>query len=75
MNWLVKWGVKKWALKIVNGALDTYAESIDAAMMMVMRAIAKAEAVMAFLKSLKAKMEDRKIDDDEAMAILAECEA
>ncbi len=47
MNWLVKWGVKKWLLDVVNKALAAYNVNIDRARAIVAAAVAKIEAVVA----------------------------
>lgn len=75
MNWLVKWGVKKWALGIANTALADYNQSVAKARATVARYLAKAEALLAFLKSLDAKLADNKIDEAEADAICDEAVA
>ena len=72
MNWLVKWGVKKWLLDVVNKALAAYNVNIDRARAIVATAIAKVEAVIAFLKSLDAKLADGKLTEEEADEIVAE---
>lgn len=72
MNWLVKWGVKKWLLDVVNKALSAYKVNIDRARAIVAAAIAKTEAVVAFLKSLDAKLADSKLDEAEADALVEE---
>ena len=72
MNILVKWGVKKYVPKIVNDALAAYNVNIDRARAIVATAIAKVEAVIAFLKSLDAKLADGKLTEQEADEIIAE---
>ena len=47
MNWLVKWGVKKWLLDVVNKALAAYNVNIDRARAIVAAAVDKIEAVVA----------------------------
>ena len=66
MQWLVKWGVKKWLVGVVNTALKDYAAKVDRARAFLAVAITKVEAVTAFLKSLDAKIADGKITDAEA---------
>ena len=66
MNWLVKWGVKKWLVGVVDNALAKYNVNIDRARAIVATAIAKIEAVIAFLKSLDAKLADGKLTEQEA---------
>lgn len=66
MNWLVKWGVKKWLVGVVDNALAKYNTNIDRARAIVATAIAKVEAVIAFLKSLDAKLADGKLTEQEA---------
>ena len=72
MNWLVKWGVKKWLVGVVDHALAKYNVNIDRARAIVATAIAKVEAVIAFLKSLDGKLADGKLTEEEADEIVAE---
>ena len=72
MNWLVKWGVKKWLVGVVDNALAKYNTNIERARAIVATAIAKVEAVIAFLKSLDAKLADGKLTEQEADEIVAE---
>ena len=72
MNWLVKWGVKKWLVGVVDAALAKYNVNIDRARAIVATAIAKVEAVIAFLKSLDGKLADGKLTEEEADEIVAE---
>ena len=72
MNWLVKWGVKKWLVGVVDNALAKYNVNIDRARAIVATAIAKIEAVIAFLKSLDGKFADDKLTEQEADAITDE---
>jgi hypothetical protein len=72
MNWLVKWGVKKWLVGVVDNALAKYNVNIDRARAIVATAIAKIEAVIAFLKSLDGKLADGKLTEAEADEIIAE---
>ena len=72
MNWLVKWGVKKWLVGVVDNALAKYNANIDRARAIVATAIAKVEAVIAFLKSLDGKLADGKLTEEEADEIVAE---
>ena len=72
MNWLVKWGVKKWLVGVVDAALAKYNVNIDRARAIVATAIAKIEAVIAFLKSLDGKLADGKLTEEEADEIVAE---
>lgn len=75
MNWLVKWGVKKYVLKIVNDALAAYNVNIDRARTIVAHYTAKLKAAIAFLESLDAKLADGKLDEDEADALIADAKA
>ena len=72
MNWLVKWGVKKWLVGVVDNALAKYNVNIDRARAIVATAIAKVEAVIAFLKSLDGKLADGKLTEQEADEITDE---
>ena len=75
MNWLVKYGIKKYALSFVNTALNNYKDNISKVLDMVDVAILKAQAVLDYLKSLREKLADNKIDDSEVEAITAETSA
>ena len=72
MNILVKWGVKKYVLKIVNDALAAYNVNIDRARAIVARYTAKLKAAIAFLESLDAKLADGKLTEEEADEIVSE---
>lgn len=72
MNRLVKWGVKKWLVGVVDNALAKYNTNIERARAIVATAIAKVEAVIAFLRSLDAKLADGKLTEQEADAITDE---
>lgn len=72
INLLVKWGVKKWLVGVVNTALGDYGDRVDKARAFLSAAIGKVEAVTAFLKSLDVKLADNKITDDEADAAIRE---
>lgn len=72
MNWLVKWGVKRYALSIVNTALAQYNESVTNARAVVQKYIAKADALLKFLKSVDAKLIDSKLTNEEADEICEE---
>ena len=74
MNWLIKWGIKKYALKALNGILADYGEHIERAFVKVDRGIGIAEAVLAFLKGLREKLADNRIDEGEIEAITAEAQ-
>jgi hypothetical protein len=71
-NWLVKWGVKKYVLEIVNKALDAYNVNVTRSRAIVSVYIRKIEALLAFLKSLDSKLEDNVITNDEADALTDE---
>ena len=75
MTWLVKWGVKKWLVGVVNTALVTYKDKIDKARAFIAVAISKVEAVTAFLRSLDDKLADNKVTDEEADAAVKEAAA
>lgn len=74
MQWLIKWGVKKWLVGVVNTALVTYADKIDKARVFLSAAIARVDAITGFLKSLDAKLADNKVTDEEADAALEEAQ-
>ena len=72
MNRLVKWGVKNWLVGVVDNALAKYNVNIDRARAIVATAIAKVEAVIAFLKSRDGKLADGKLTEEEADEIVSE---
>ena len=72
MQWLIKWGVKKWLVGVVNTALRDYADKIVKARLYLAVAIAKVEAVTTFLKALERKLEDGTLTDAEADASVEE---
>ena len=74
MNWLVKWGIKRYALSIVNTALVEYNSSVTRARKTVAKYLAKVEALAAFLKSLDAKLIDGKLTNEEADEICDEAQ-
>ena len=72
MNWLVKWGIKKYVLSFINDVLAARKDSVAKARAIVRKAIEKVRAILDYLTSLEAKLLDNKITDDEADAIVAE---
>ena len=70
MNWLVKWGVKKYVLGIVNSALKAHGDSIKRAREIVATASTKIRAVLGFLDSLNDKLADNTITTEEADAAI-----
>lgn len=66
MHWLIKWGVRKWLVGVVNTALKDYAAQVNRARVFLAAAIAKVEAVTTFLKALDRKLEDGTVTDAEA---------
>lgn len=75
MNWLVKWGVKKYVLGIVNTTLDTYSEAIERRRAIVADYIRKVQALLDFLRSLDEKIADGNISEAEAEIITDEAAA
>lgn len=72
MNWLVKWGVKKWLVGVANTAIEKYNGNITVARAYVGVAITKTETVITFLRSLDAKLADGKLTEQEADEIVDE---
>lgn len=66
LNWLVKWGVKKWLIGMVNTALVDYKDKVEKARAFISAAIEKVDAVTAFLRSIDAKLADNNVTDTEA---------
>ena len=75
MNLLVKWGVKKWLLGIVNTAIAEYNGSVSKARAVVLLYLRKVDALNAFLRSLEAKLADGKLTEDEADELCDEAAA
>lgn len=75
MQWLIKWGIKKWLVGVVNTGLREYADKVAAARAFLSAAIGKVEAVTAFLKSLEAKLADGTITDGEVDEAINEAKA
>lgn len=75
MNCLVKWGIKKYVLSIVNTAIEKYNGNITQARRYVALYVTKVEALLAFLKSLDAKLADGKLTNDEADELCDEAKA
>ena len=72
MNWIVKWGVKKYLLDIVNKALMSYNVNIDRSRAVVARYLGKVQALMRFLNALDAKLADGKLTEEEADSLCEE---
>lgn len=70
MNWLVKWGIKKYVLNIVNSALKAHEVSVKKSREIVMKANEKVKAVSRFLDSLLAKLADNILTDEESDAAI-----
>lgn len=75
MQWLIKWGVKKWLVGVVNTALRDYAAQVSKARVFLVAAVAKVETVAAFLRSLSAKLEDGTVTDAEVDETIDEAKA
>ena len=75
MNWLVKWGVKRYVLGIVNTTLNTYTEAIERRRAIVAGYVRKVEALLTFLRSLDEKIADGNITEAEAEIITDEAAA
>ena len=72
MNWLVKWGVKKWLVGVVNKALAKYNVNIDRARAIVAQYANKLRILLDFLDRLDAKLADGKLTETEADEITDE---
>jgi hypothetical protein len=72
MNKLIRWGVKKYILKIVNKVLSERSNSVYEARVLTERYIAKFEAAVAFLRSFNRKIADNLLTSDEVDAITDE---
>lgn len=74
MNWLVKWGVKKYVVNIVNTALKENEHSVAKARGTVVKYIGKAGALLSFLKSLDDSLADNRLTEDEVDDVMVQAE-
>ena len=72
MKWLINWGVKKYAVNIVNDALAKYNVNVDRARAIVATYAGKLRLLLDFLDRLDAKLADGKLTEEEADEIVAE---
>ena len=72
MKWLINWGVKKYAVNIVNDALDRYNVNVDRARAIVAQYANKLRLLLDFLDRLDKKLADGKLDEAEADALIAD---
>ena len=72
MKWLINWGVKKYAVNIVNDALNRYNVNVDRARAIVATYAGKLRLLLDFLDRLDKKLADGKLDEDEADALITE---
>lgn len=72
MKWLINWGVKKYAVNIVNDALAKYNVNIDRARAIVALYANKLRLLLDFLDRLDKKLADGKLTEDEADALITE---
>lgn len=75
MNWIVKWGVKKYAVKFANEILAAHAANVEKARGIVRKATQKARAVLEYLDKLDAKLMDNQITAEEAEGLIADTTA
>ena len=72
MKWLINWGVKKYAVNIVNDALAKYNVNVDRARAIVATYANKLRLLLDFLDRLDKKLADGKLTEDEADALIAD---
>lgn len=72
MKWLINWGVKKYAVNIVNDALAKYNVNVDRARAIVATYANKLRLLLDFLDRLDKKLADGKLTEEEADAITDE---
>lgn len=72
MKWLINWGVKKYAVNIVNDALAKYNVNVDRARAIVAQYAGKLRLLLDFLDRLDKKLADGKLTEDEADALIAD---
>ena len=75
MKWLINWGVKKYAVNIVNDALDRYNVNVDRARAIVATYANKLRLLLDFLDKLDKKLADGKLTEDEADALITDAKA
>ena len=72
MKWLINWGVKKYAVNIVNDALAKYNVNVDRARAIVATYAGKLRLLLDFLDRLDKKLADGKLTETEADEITNE---
>lgn len=72
MKWLINWGVKKYAVNIVNDALAKYNVNVDRARAIVAQYAGKLRLLLDFLDRLDKKLADGKLDEAEADALITD---
>ena len=72
MKWLINWGVKKYAVNIVNDALAKYNVNVDRARAIVATYAGKLRLLLDFLDRLDKKLADGKLTEDEADALITD---
>lgn len=75
MKWLINWGVKKYAVNIVNDALAKYNVNVDRARAIVATYANKLRLLLDFLDRLDKKLADGKLDEAEADALITDAKA
>ena len=75
MKWLINWGVKKYAVNIVNDALAKYNVNVDRARAIVAQYANKLRLLLDFLDKLDKKLADGKLTEDEADALITDAKA
>ena len=75
MKWLINWGVKKYAVNIVNDALAKYNVNVDRARAIVATYANKLRLLLDFLDRLDKKLADGKLTEDEADALITDAKA
>ena len=75
MKWLINWGVKKYAVNIVNDALAKYNVNVDRARAIVATYANKLRLLLDFLDRLDKKLADGKLTEDEANELIKDAKA
>ena len=75
MKWLINWGVKKYAVNIVNDALAKYNVNVDRARVIVAQYANKLRLLLDFLDRLDKRLADGKLTEDEADALITDAKA
>jgi len=69
---MMRFFARRYMLGLLNGVLKTNATTVVSVAAKIDRVLQRLAAIIAFLDSVREKVKDSKIDDDEADAIMGE---